>query len=271
MIRVRPRLANRHPKAFAQAVRQWPLRARALVVGDSWFRYDKLAPLSLLGNLTGGTGNLFHALQRHLQFVSLSMSGNGNTLHDMLSDKGLRKIRDTLTKSGPFTYLFFSGGGNDVVNHLAGYVNPKGHEIGPLRTYVLESALYSMRLRLQALCELRDLYHPGTQILVHNYGAPSLSTGGFRRFGIEFAGPWIMPKLEAKGYDIEESEQILAAIMHRFNRMLHQVDGYMSVVDTASELRPEYWRDEMHLTPAGYTAAAAAYLPHLQRSDARWH
>ena len=263
----RPRMANRHPRDFERACKAWPLHERALVVGDSWMRYDSLFPLSLFG----GSSNLFKAVQRRHPMVSLSSSSNGNTLHSMLSDEGLGRIRTNLMR-GPFTYLFFSGGGNDIVNALQGLVfEYDGFMSAPenaVKTYSVESMLYAMKNRLEALIDTKDMVSPGTRILVHNYGVPNLKAGGFRRLGVTWAGPWILPKLQNMGYSIGWAHAIIRDMMWRYDRMLKSLWPAVEVVDTASQLAPHHWRDEMHLTQEGYDVAARAFRPALQKRDA---
>ena len=271
MMRTRPTLANRHPQAFARACKQWPLHERALVEGDSWFRYDSLFPLSLVSR----TSNLFKSVQQAYPMVSLNLSGNGDLLHNMLSDDGLARIGSKL-KLCKFQYLFLSGGGNDIVNALQGLVwrlvdeecsdsihSPQD----AVKPYSAESLLYSMRDRIDGLCSLRDSVSPGTRIVMHNYGNPNLWKGGFRRFGMTLVGPWIMPKLERMGYDQTGGTLIIRDLMTRYDRMLKSLWPAIEIADTATALQPFHWRDEMHLTPEGYDHAAQAFLPILHRQD----
>lgn len=255
----RPRMANRHPRDFERACRAWPLHERALVEGDSWFRYDSVFPLSLVSK----TSNLFQSVQRRRPMVSLSMSGNGETLHSMLSDEGLDRIRTNLMR-GPFTYLFFSGGGNDIVNALSAlvfdYSSDMQYPADTVKRLSTESMLYAMSSRLEELIRARDAVSPGTRILVHNYGVPNLSKGGFQRLGVTWAGPWILPRLQRKGYSIGWAHAIIRDLMDSYDHMLKGLWPAIEIVDTAAELEPHHWRDEMHLTPDGYDAAARAFL-----------
>lgn len=266
-MKTRPRMANRHPRDFDRAVKAWPLHPRALVEGDSWMRYDSLFPLSLFG----GSSNLFKSVNELRPMVSLSMSSNGDTLQSMLSDEGLSSIRSNLIR-GPFTYLFFSGGGNDIVNALQGLVFDHDQFMSApanaVKTYVVESMLRMMHERLEALIDTKDAVSPGTRIIVHNYGRPNLRKGGFRRLGVTWAGPWIRPKLESKGYSIGWASEIMSDLMWRYDRMLKSLWPAIEIADTASVVYANHWRDEMHLTPEGYDAAARAYLPLLIRQDA---
>lgn len=266
-MKTRPRMANRHPRDFERAVKAWPLHPRALVEGDSWMRYDSLFPLSLLG----GSSNLFKSVTALRPMVSLSMSSNGDTLQSMLSDEGLSRIRENLMR-GPFTYLFFSGGGNDIVNALQGLVFEHDQFMSApanaVKTYVVESTLYAMKTRLESLIDTKDAVSPGTRIIVHNYGTPNLLKGGFRRLGVTWAGPWIAPKLRAKGHPIGWAHEIIRDLMWRYDRMLRSLWPAIEIADTASLVKPHHWRDEMHLTPEGYDAAARAYLQLLDRQDA---
>ena len=261
-----PVLANRHPVRFRQAVRAWPYRQRVLIVGDSWMRYDSLFPLSLFGR----SSNLAKEVLKLHPVVSLSMSSNGDTLSSMLSDEGLARIGNAL-RLEPFTYVFFSGGGNDIVNQLQAlvftYEPGMQHARHCVKSLYVESALRVMAERLTALVDLVASVSPGTRIVLHNYGTPNLRAGGFRRLGVTWAGPWILPKLKAMGYSLGWAHDIIQDIMWRYNRMLESVWPAIEIADTASLIQPHHWRDEMHLTPEGYAVAARAYLPILQRQD----
>ena len=236
----RATLFNRDDRGFEAACRQWPGRRKVLVEGDSWFQYDFAFAM-------GGT-NLYKEVINLHPMVSLAMSKNGDTALNMLSEKNLDRVKEKLTKHS-FDYLFLSAGGNDIVNNL--------HQLSNQGALMEE-----IRDRYLRLCEIRDWVSPKTKIITHNYGYPNLERGAFKRLGgLVTVGPWIVPKLKAQGIeDLWVMDRIIVGLMDRFSKMLSTLDGKIFVADTASVVKKDHWRDEMHLTKEGFEVAAGAFF-----------
>lgn len=291
---------NRSRQGFNSALRRWHAHPSVLVEGDSWFQYDAYIPAN------PSSSNLFLGTAQYFTCVGLLVAQVGDTIKDMLGphvafakpgypvevsakgDKNLRRIRGHLHRQEPLDLLFFSGGGNDIVDHLHELI--RRHEAGitaqqalvPAKVAALMSAIQQGYLRLIAT---RDAVSPKTWIITHQYGVPNLLKGPFRRVGINWTSEWIKPQFLKQGYlargqrstpaQLELMTGIIRLLLAQFSSVLAQIQQLPGtrnfyVGATSGVLTPEHWRDEMHLTKDGFRVAAQEFRPHLKQLFPSW-
>lgn len=276
---------NRHFKGFRAAVRKWHAHPRVLVEGDSWVKYD-----SVPFNPT--PANLFLGTCEYFQCVSLSLTESGDTVSNMLGpfvdfskndlpietnprgQSNLGKLADYLKPESGFDLLFFSGGGNDVVDNLANMLRPFERNLAAQDALIEErvrAQMEALRRGYRWLLGVRDRISPRTRVVTHQYGVPNLRKGGFKRLGINLTKDWIKPQFRERGYlaasgtpsdaEIALMTDVVERLMQSFGTMLAELQSdprvhKFYVGPTRSVLAPEHWRDEMHLTDAGFRLAA---------------
>ena len=300
MFRRPPVLLNRHPEGFQAAIRKWHAHPRALVEGDSWFQYDAVFAI----NPT--PANLFLSTCEYFRCVSLSMSQVGDTVARMLGPspalekpgmpieltpegaRNLSRIADHLKPVNRIDVLFFSGGGNDVVDNLAHLIRPYEANLSAKDALLedrVEVQMEALRRGYQRLLEVRDRVSPHTALVTHQYGVPNLRKGGFRRLGLNLTKDWIKPQFRRQEYlapsgppteqQLALMTEIVELLMRRFSDMLEQLradphNRKFFVAPTRGVLEPSHWRDEMHLTDAGFRCAAKTLRPALHDLFPLW-
>ena len=194
MLRTPPVLLNRNPLGFRAAIRKWHAHPRALVEGDSWFQYDAVIAV----NPT--PANLFLSTCEYFRCVSLSLAQVGDTVSHMLGPtpafgkpgmpieddpsgaRNLGRIADYLKPENRIDVLFFSGGGNDVVDNLANLIRPFEANITAKDALIEERVdvqMEALRRGYRRLLDVRDRVSPHTWLMTHQYGVPNLHKGGF--------------------------------------------------------------------------------------------
>jgi hypothetical protein len=293
MLRVPPVKLNRNPKGFEAALRKWHAHPRVLVEGDSWFQYDAVIAI----NPT--PANLFLGTCEYFQCVALSLSEVGDTLAHMLGpapdfsnpatpivthargQRNLARIGEYLRPQNRIDVLFFSGGGNDVVDNLAQMLRPFEPGIAAADALLEDRVELQMRAIAQGyrrLLDVRDRVSPHTWLFTHRYGTPNLTKGGFRRLGLNLTQDWIKPQFRKRGYlapsappslaQLTLMTEIVGRLMGRFGDELAAIETDPStrkffVAPTHGVLAADHWRDEMHLTDAGFRLAARTMRPKL--------
>ena len=300
MLRTPPVLLNRNPLGFQAAIRKWHAHPRALVEGDSWFQYDAVIAV----NPT--PANLFLSTCEYFRCVSLSLAQVGDTVSHMLgptpafgkpgmpieTDPGgarnLGRLADYLKPENRIDVLFFSGGGNDVVDNLANLIRPFEANIAAKDALIEERVdvqMEALRRGYRRLLDVRDRVSPHTWLMTHQYGVPNLHKGGFRRLGMTLTKDWIKPEFRRQGYiapsgpptepQLALMTDIIERLMRRFSDMLAGLQAEpqtrrLFVGETRGVIDPSHWRDEMHLTDAGFRRAAQALRPALRELYPVW-
>jgi hypothetical protein len=193
---------------------------------------------------------------------------------DPRGEDNLRKLADYLRPQNGFDVLFFSGGGNDVVDNLAKMLRPFAPGVTAQNALLPErvgAQMEALRRGYLWLLWIRDRVSPHTWVVTHQYGIPNLLKGGFRRLGVNIGKSWIKPQFHARGYlvdpavptpaELQLMTDIVEQLMQRFGAMLQSIQSDAStrrfyVAPTRTVLASEHWRDEMHLTDAGFRLAA---------------
>jgi hypothetical protein len=296
---VTPVKLSRNRKAFDAARRRWISHPSVLVEGDSWFQYDAFIP----ANPT--SSNLFLGTCEYFTCIALLLSHVGDTMAEMVGpyvdfqrpqpavevdakgDKNLRAIRRYLARQNPFDLFFFSGGGNDIVDNLAKLLCRYQPGMGAADALIaanVSAQMSAIRQGYLGLLAARDAVSPGTWIITHQYGVPNLRKGAFRRLGLNFTSEWIKPQFRERGYlagaqpteaELQLMTEIIQRLMHDFSAVLAELQQAPStrrffVAPTAGVIQSDHWRDEMHLTKAGFRLAAAEIKPKLHELFPSW-
>jgi hypothetical protein len=242
---------------------------RIVAEGDSWFDF----PLE--------TDIIDHL--RDLGHDVTSVARRSDLLEQMVYTRLDRRRRPDREGSDPLDILsaiiqkteadvfLFSGGGNDLlgpnfemfVEHAFSGRKPE------LRTDVLDEYLTVVEATLEALIERvlgsRDQLH----FLMHGYDVPFGSgRAAFRILWWNVVGPWLKPVFDAKQLETD-GRDLLTDLVNRFYALLDRLadrHDRFHVVDLRGVANSEsFWHDEIHLTSAGYKAAAM----HFQTQFAR--
>lgn len=296
---VTPVKLSRNRKAFDAARRRWSSHPSVLVEGDSWFQYDAFIP----ANPT--SSNLFLGTCEYFTCIALLLSHIGDTMTEMVGpyvefqepqpsvqmdpkgDKNLRAIRGYLARHHPFDLFFFSGGGNDIVDNLAKLICPYRPGMSAADALIasnVSAQMSAIRQGYLRLLAVRDAVSPGTWIVTHQYGIPDLRKGAFRRLGLNFTSEWIKPKFREQGYlagaqpsqaELRLMTEIIERLMQQFSAVLAEIQQAPGtrkffVAPTAGVIQLDHWRDEMHLTKAGFRLAAAQIKPKLKELFPSW-
>jgi hypothetical protein len=300
MFRLPPIKLNRNPAGFQSAIRKWHAHPRVLVEGDSWFQYDAVIAI----NPT--PANLFLSTCDYFDCVALVLSQVGDTVARMLGpypefdkptmpiathslgQRNLAKIAEYLSPQNRIDVLFFSGGGNDVVDNLAQMLEPFAPNLSARDALLedrVEAQIEALRQGYRRLLDVRDRVSPHTWVFSHCYGIPNLKMGGFRRLGMNLTRDWIKPQFRRRGYLPESGapnpeqlalmSEIVGHLMGRFGSMLASLQASPTtrrffVAATPGVLTPDHWRDEMHLTDAGFRLAARTMQPKLHELFPTW-
>jgi hypothetical protein len=300
MSRVPPVKLNRNPARFQDAIRKWHAHPRVLVEGDSWFQYDAVIAI----NPT--PANLFLATCDYFDCVALLLSQVGDTVAHMLGpypefdkptlsiathalgQRNLAKIAECMKPQNGIHVLFFSGGGNDVVDNLANMLRPFEPNASARDALIeerVDAQIEALRQGYRRLLALRDRVSPHTWVFTHRYGVPNVRMGGFRRLGMNLTKDWIKPQFRSRGYlaatgaptsdQIALMTEIIGRLMGRFGDMLTDLQKEPGtrrfyVASTPSVLDQGHWRDEMHLTDAGFRVAARTMHPKLRELFPTW-
>jgi hypothetical protein len=300
MSRVPPVKLNRNPERFQAAIRKWHAHPRVIVEGDSWFQYDAVIAI----NPT--PANLFLATCDYFNCVALVLSQVGDTVAHMLGpypefdksppsiathalgERNLAKIAEHLRPQNGINVLFFSGGGNDVVDNLANMLRPFTPSSSARDALIeerVEAQIAALRYGYRRLLAVRDRVSPHTWVFTHRYGIPNIEMGGFRRLGMNLTQDWIKPQFRRRGYlppsgapssdQLALMTEIIEHLMGRFGDMLTDLQMEATtrrfyVASTPGVLKRDHWRDEMHLTDAGFRVAARTMQPKLRELFPTW-
>lgn len=248
----RPRLA-----VFVESLRTHPKRLVIMTEGDSWFSY----PINR---------NVVDYLEMMSDFTILRLEHSGDEAREILKKGGeqMKRMRSYL-KRYPFELLMFSGGGNDIVDeNLDGLLIDK--QPGTRWQDCIDPTALSVRLdEIEAgyrrLLEMRDDVRPKCVVVAHcyDYVVPA-NRPAKSAFGLATVGPWIYPRLVAKGIDPKTDgifivRHLIDAFYTRLAAIAAMPGSRFHVVDTRRTLIPAdpiQWADEMH--PSGVGAELLA-------------
>jgi hypothetical protein len=245
-----------------------------LAEGDSWFDYPWTDVLEELED-------------RHGYDVE-AVSHHGDTIEEMAYGEGqlgkfVKKLEKLIRRGTLPKAILLSGGGNDLAgDEFAMLLNHAGSAEPGLNEQVV-SGLIDVRIRLAYVTWLTevtsvcaDQIGAPLPILVHGYDYSIPDGRGFWGGWGPLPGPWLEPGFRAKGYVPEEGaadplkalrRDIVKQLIDRFNEMLQALPGvpgldhvrHVNLRETlkTDETYKEWWANELHPTPRGFTAVAA--------------
>jgi hypothetical protein len=238
-----------------------------LAIGDSWFDY----PLDGNGPLPIDTDVI--AQMRSMGSVNpaiLNVSHFGDATTDELSLPKQQRIvaaladPDNWLSSSKPDAILFSGGGNDIAgDRLCIYLDYNAGGSSGLDQQRLAGVLGSIVASYVDLFNLRDQYAPGVPIFGHDYDFPIPN-------GVSpiCAGPWLKPSLVFKGWtNVAQGAEIIREALIGFRAVIQKLaadpKNNFYLVETQGTLRPSDWANELHPTPPGFRAIAAAFIAAL--------
>lgn len=245
-------LANDRPLLYAE--------------GDSWFDFPSLL-------VPGPNSDIIDALVSQHDYAVIRRSDKGDTLSNMRMPENLQLLAAELQRDRPMAFLL-SGGGNDLFGGGKECRSTLHELLRSKRMTDPEGPIDLARLHAtvdQLLSHIRLIVQPalrlGIPVLLHGYAAPVKRVIGTPAcWG--FAGPWIEPVLQCRGYDPpNEGPTILKHIVDQFNERLADYvnsSNLLHYVNLREVVETNHWRDELHLKAEGWVAVANAFHQRLQ-------
>jgi lysophospholipase L1-like esterase len=242
--------------------------ATLVAEGDSWFDYLWYDVLDFLEQQYG--------------YDIESVAHKGDRVEDMAySGDELRKFSKTVEKllrrgEVPKAILL-SGGGNDVAGEEFALLLDHARSVAPGLNEDVVRGVIDVRVRnafahiLSAVTQLCEgLIGRKVPILVHGYDRPVPDGRGFLGGAWVLPGPWLRPGFHQKGFpDQAQNQQIVAALIDRFNAMLAAVAalpgfGHVHYVDLRGLLPNQqgyrqWWENELHPTRKGFELVAQKF------------
>jgi hypothetical protein len=247
----------------AEAAREKRPFFNFLAQGDSWFEY------------TCGAA-IIHWLQalfepKNAYFKNIAASGR--TLRQMLSSDFKDKLAAGPPSGARWSGILLSGGGNDICgdHRFRDWLKPNGGGAHPPDYYITPAFDHELGI-LEGIYEeaiaLVGNVTPGVRLFVHDYDfaipdrrcvtgrSPHLRAD----FRICFAGPWMWPAFEERGFHKpgdpvpQLTKDIVTVILKRFADMLvglaKKYPNELVLVRTQGTLKPtqdaKLWANELH-------------------------
>ena len=228
--------------------------------GDSWFSYELYL-------------NLSDRIDDAKRFALKRLESSGDTLEHMVgysSDAaGIRALRKVVQQERPI-FLFFSGGGNDIVGpELKGAIKQFDPALEPeeyLDTKNWKDLLGHLETGYTVLAEEIG---PLCPIFAHGYDFIVPSNRPVKIFpGVPGPGPWVWPEMTAEDVAIVDpslqraigkvmidqfNDEVLAGIEEKYS-------GYFTHIDLRGTVQENQWSNEIHPTAAGFKALASRFL-----------
>lgn len=237
---------------------------RFLAEGDSWFDYP---PFAILGI---GGGGVIPRLSKLLSLPILNLATAGDEVRYMLGVKQrtelARHLQQGSPAGGPWDALFFSGGGNDIVdNPMALWV--RDYQPGlPAAQFVhqprFDTALALVQAGYEDLIAVRDVLSPNTHLFFHTYDH-AIPDGR----GVCHLGPWLKPTFDLRGFppgSLRPAFEVVKEMLRQFAVMLQalaQSHAGVTVIDTQGTLAPlrSSWHNELHPSRDGFQKVAVLF------------
>jgi hypothetical protein len=256
---------GRGPKAARLGGPPPPAPLRILAEGDSWFDYP---PFEFFG-----AGGVIPRLSKILGLPILNLATAGDEVRYMLGVKErkelIRHLKAGSPAGGPWDALFFSGGGNDIVdNPMALWVRdfrpgmPAAQLINQPR---FEVALALVKAGYEDLIAVRNAHSPQTHLFFHTYDH-AIPDGR----GVCKRGPWLKPTFDLRGFPPGSglAFEVVKEMLRQFAVMLKtlQNGGGVTVIDGQGTLDPvkASWHNELHPSKAGFQKFAVLFAQALK-------
>jgi hypothetical protein len=264
-LRIAQRSAERQLAACsaAEAAREQRPFYNFLAQGDSWFSYS--CGFAIIHWLQG----LYTRENAYFDNVAAS----GRTLRQMLSTEFKRELSAGPPNGATWDGILLSGGGNDICgdHRFRDWLKPNDGGLQPADSYITNAFVHELGI-------LKEIYEeaivlvgkmaPGVRLFAHDYDfaipdgrcvsgrSPHLRAD----FQICFAGPWMWPAFEERGFHRpgdpvpQLTKDIVTAILKRFAHMLASLEqkhpNQFVLVRTQGTLKPiqdeKLWVNELH-------------------------
>jgi hypothetical protein len=228
--------------------------------GDSWFSYELYL-------------NISDRIDDAKKFALKRLESSGDTLAHMVgyssNAAGIRGLLKVVQQERPI-FLFFSGGGNDIVGpELNGAFKKFDATLKPedyLDTKNWKDLLDGIRTAYEVLVEAIG---PLCPIFAHGYDFIVPSNRPVKIFpGVPGPGPWVWPEMTAAPINIVDPKlqrAIGKVMIDRFNddilaKLEEDYSGYFVHVDLRGTVMEDQWSNEIHPTAAGFKALAQKFL-----------
>ena len=254
---------------YLKKVKQYPKRARALTLGDSWFQYPLRSYADLQRRIATGFKD---------DLLCLDDSYPGRDADESIRflprwTAVARTLREELNK--PFDMILVSLGGNDVIGQdFARHLKPAS-EKSDFATYgwkwngtvpdvarrhirfkELNETFDMVRKAYQGLVDMRDAWAKKAPIVTHTYADVTPSNSKYEFFGFK-SGPWLWkPMRKVDLLDPAEQRILSRWLLESFEDMLSKTfKKGVTVLSTRKEL-PTYegwWDNEIHPLGKGFS------------------
>jgi hypothetical protein len=228
--------------------------------GDSWFSYELFL-------------NIVDRIDDTKRFAIKRLESSGDTIAHMIGHtptaSGIRALTKVVQAERPI-FLFFSGGGNDIVGpELRDAIQPFHAQRNPenyLDTKKWRDLIKNLRVGFNVLIEAIG---PRCSIFAHGYDYLIPSNREVKIFpGVPGPGPWVWPEMTRAGIDIVDPDlqrAIGRAMIDEFNdKVLAPLEqtfsGFFTHVDLRNTLGDDEWQNEIHATKNGFQKLATRFL-----------
>jgi hypothetical protein len=240
--------------------RKWGLPP-VVTEGDSWFSYELYL-------------NIVDRIDDTKRFALKRLESSGDTISNMVGytadARGVRALKKIVQTERPI-FLFFSGGGNDIVGpELRGAILPF-HPLRKAENYLDTDLWRGLMANLrQGYQVLADEIGPLCPVFVHGYDYFYPSNKEVKIFpGVPGPGPWVWPQMMATDINITDpalQRDIGRAMIKDLNdNILAPLEkanaGFFVHVDLRDTLSSEKeWQNEIHATRDGFAKLAKRFL-----------
>ena len=258
-----------------------------LAQGDSWFDYT--CGYALIHWLKG----LFKPENAYFDNIAAS----GRTLRQMLSREFKEHLAAGPPNGQPWNGVLLSGGGNDIcgVPHFRDWLKPYDGGIPRPEYYITTDFDHELSILEGIYEEAIDLvgkFTHGAKLFAHDYDfaipdnrcvtgrSPHLR----RDFHFCFAGPWLWPYFEERGFHQpgdpvpQLTKDIITAMLKRFSAMLESLErrypDRFCLVRTQGVLTPiqsmKLWVNELHPYDDSFKVLAQSFYDKLHSHVSTW-
>lgn len=238
-------------------------RPRLYAEGDSWFDF----PWWIIFNRCS---DILDALLFKHKYEVRRESRRGDTAKNMLRPENILRLQSRMRQDKPHAFLI-SAGGNDMFTEgghetvFASILRDKNPD-DPIDLARMDREMNTIASDIQTLATIAN--NEGVPAFIHGYARPPMRVLGYAAVPI-FAGPWINPVLQRKGYSKHQGVEILGVILDAFNDRLSNIANnapMIEYVDLADVITSKnHWHDELHLDASGWQLAGDTFHKALRR------
>jgi lysophospholipase L1-like esterase len=228
--------------------------------GDSWF--NKFYP---------ARGNLLEQLDLPRGCHMLDHSWSGDKADDMFAPKRISAAAQYLD-AYPFKAILLSAGGNDIIGNIGALLSGTGNT-ATLSDAAVNAAFDNVESLLRNFCAARSnsTRNANTRIFIHAYDFVTPRNAPVKG---KIAGPWVYPRLMAKGVtNANKQKALVTELLIRWLARLTELatpgtpkhiigfhvlvsQGILIPANAADTARSNDWEDEIHPSAAGYRKMA---------------